>query len=138
MGVRPLARLLAVAGMVAAGLGVAPAAANATTGIGCGESYSGYGELTACIGASGLQVRTSGKMDWERLVGGCSVEMDLVDNSNGQVIESIYDPHCRLGTISYGPMSAGENNNTWWYALLTVRGSDGTANVTSPVMHLQV
>lgn len=132
---RGIAVRLAIALITALGLlALAPGAAHASTGGGCGDTYTGFGELTACISASGSKIATSGHVDWSTIPpGACSVEIDLV-NSNGGVYESLGGVPC--GRSSYGPMSAGEGNNTYWHARIIVRTSWGAGEADSPVLHL--
>jgi hypothetical protein len=116
-------------------LAMIPGAAHASTGGGCNDTYTGFGELTACISASGSRIASSGQVDWFTIPpGACSVELDLVNNSNGQVYESLGNMPC--GRSSYGPMYAGEASNTYWYVALIVRTSWGAGEATSPVLHL--
>lgn len=110
--------------------------AHASTGGGCGNTiYAPFAALTACISASGNQERSDAYMHWYSIPpGACSVELDLVNNTTGVVYESLFNMPC--GNGYYGPMSAIEGNNTYWYALLTVRTSRGTYDATSYVQHL--
>jgi hypothetical protein len=127
---------LAVA-LVAAALCVfvpATRAAHASTGGGCRDTYAGFGELSACISASGGVLYSDAYMTWNTIPpGACSVELDLVNNSNGVVTETLWAP---CGYSYYGRIAASEGNNTYWYALLTVRTSWGAADSVSYVEHL--
>src|SRR5215475_5291426 len=80
-----------VAGVSAAAMilvalgGVGGTPAWASSGGGCNDTYTGFGEVSACISASGSSVLPDGYVTWDTIPPNCSVALFL-QNGNHQNI----------------------------------------------------
>lgn len=135
-GLVRLRSLAAIAGTVAMMLiafgGVGGTAALASSGGSCADTYSGFGEISACISASGSSVLPDGYVSWDTVPPNCSVAVFL-QNGNHQ---NIYRGNYSCGQHHYGPFSAKEPSGTDWYSVVIVYSGSGNAEADSPVEHL--
>lgn len=109
---------------------ISPAAAS--SGGGCQDTYSGFGEVSACISASGGSVLPDGYVSWDTIPPNCSIGLFLQNASHQNVARGNYP----CGQHHYGPMTFTEPSGTTWYSVMIVYSGWGNAEADSPPEHL--
>jgi hypothetical protein len=130
---RRLGMSICLVTMMVAALGVASATpAVASTGGGCQDTYSGFGEVSGCISASGSHVLPDGYVDWTTIPPNCSIGLFLQNASHVNVARANYP----CGQDHYGPFSVAEPSGTTWYSVMIVYSGLGNVEADSRPEHL--
>ena len=112
--------------------GVGGTPAWASSGGGCQDTYAGFGEVSACISASGGSVLPDGYVTWDTIPPNCSIGLFLQNGSH----QNIYRGNYPCGQHHYGPFSASEPSGTTWYSVMIVYSGWGNAEADSPAQYL--
>jgi hypothetical protein len=112
--------------------GVGGAPAWASSGGSCADTYTGFGEISACISASGHSVLPDGYVTWDSIPPNCSIGLFLQNGSHQNISRGNYP----CGQHHYGPISTTKPSGTTWYSVIIVYSSSGNSEAESPAEYL--